>query len=411
MKKILTTIAIALAVTLSTIICYSAMVDYQQNVMCSIEEISSTPYIPVQEINQPKETFARKIIREEIKKVFEEPETTKTIDTNNILVNKNQYGLELPINGATGYTSTKLDLYSNENRNTVLMTLDAGTAFRIIDEIGDLWYIQIDDTYGYVEHLLCMINLPDVIPSIVYYNSNSDHSLYMSRGNELKNVTSEKLYNTYFFNERFAEKQYAMPVLYRTSKLICDAQSLALQNGYTLVIYEAFRPADTQRQVRDALRDLINNNSDVKAHTEDSFGLSWFIAKSTSNHQVGYAIDVTLADVISAQYDTCGDYNYVHINEYVELEMPTSIHELSDDSAVFSYGISSRDKNAWKSAPLATSMNDSAMLLQAYCTESGMTPLASEWWHFNDLDTMESIGKRAGNGQYYISSVVSIIPE
>ena len=338
MKRILATMAIAIVVILSTLICYSAMLDYQQNFMVSIEKPSSTPYNPVQKMNQLKETINKKIIIKEIKEEFETPEMTETIDTNNILVNQNQYGLELPISGATGYTSTKLDLYSNEHRDTVLLTLDAGTAFRIIDEVGDLWHIQIDNTYGYIEHLLCMINLPDVIPSIVYYNSNSDNSLYMSRGNELKNVTSEKLYDTYFFNERFGEKQYAMPVLYNTAKLICNAQSLALQNGQTLVIYEAFRPADTQKQVRDALTILINTNSDVKAHTEDSFGANWFIAKSTSNHQIGYAIDVTLADVISAQYDTCGDYTYIRINEYVEMEMPTRIHELSDDSAVFSYG-------------------------------------------------------------------------
>lgn len=402
MRKIFAVIVVTFVAIFGALTCRLAIVSPRQDTMYSIEKISPISLNHIQEVELVKEIGSKEV---------EEPEIIQVIDTNNISVSLNQYGLELPISGATGYTSTDLNLYDNENRDTILMEMEAGTAFRIIDEAGDLWYVQVGNNMGYVEHLLCMINLPDIVPSIVYYNSNSDHSLYMSRGNELPNVTSEKLYNSYFFNERFSEEQYAMPVLYSTAKLICSAQNLALQNGYTLVIYETFRPANTQVQVRDALKTLISTNSDVKAHTEDSFGSGWFISKSISNHQKGYAIDVTLADVTSALYDTCGNYTYLRISEYVELEMPTRIHELSDDSAVFSYAISSKDRNAWKSAPLATSMNEAAMLLQFYCTESGMTPLASEWWHFNDLNTMEAVGNRAGNGQYYITSIVSVIPE
>lgn len=405
MKKIFATTVIAFVVIFSILPCCLAIVSSRQETSYSIEEVSTISINYVQEAELVEETPM-----EEIEEV-EEPEIIEFIDTGSISISQNQYGLELPISGATGYTSTDLHLYNNEEREDILMTMNAGTAFKIIDEVGDLWHVQVGDTVGYVEHLLCMINLPDVIPSIVYYNSNSDYSLYMSRGNELQNVTSEKLYNSYFFNERFGEEQYAMPLLYSTAKLVCDAQHLALQSGHTLVIYETFRPANTQVQVREALKTLIATNSDVKAHTEDSFGLGWFISKSISNHQRGYAIDVTLADVTSALYDTCGNYTYLRISEYVELEMPTRIHELSDDSVVFSYGVNSKDKNEWKSAPLADSMNEAAMLLQFYCTESGMTPLASEWWHFNDLNTGEAIKNCAGNGQYYITSVVSDIPE
>lgn len=401
MRKMFALIVIAF-IAISSALTYFFVVDSRQDTMYSVEEAIPTIITHVQEVKLVEETDTEET---------EESEVIQSIDTDNISISLNQYGLELPISGATGYTSTDLNLYSNENRDAILMVMNAGTAFRIIDEVGDLWYVQVDNTMGYVEHLLCMINLPDVVPSIVYYNSNSDSSLYMSRGNELPNVTSKKLYDAYFFNERFGEDQYAMPVLYSTAKLVCSAQNLALQDGYTLVIYETFRPADTQAQVRDALKALIATNSDVREHTEGSLGLGWFISKSISNHQRGCAIDVTLADVTSARYDTCGNYTYLRISEYIELEMPTRIHELSDDSAIFSYPVNSKDKNAWKSAQPSTSMNEAATLLQFYCTESGMNPLASEWWHFNDLDTREAIGKRAGNGKYYITTVTSIIPE
>ena len=37
-------------------------------------------------------------------------------------------------------------------------------------------------------------------------------------------------------------------------------------------------------------------------------------------------------------------------------------------------------------------MTESAIKLRDYCTGVGMSPLASEWWHFNDLDAREEIG-------------------
>ena len=51
-----------------------------------------------------------------------------------------------------------------------------------------------------------------------------------------------------------------------------------------------------------------------------------------------------------------------------------------------------------------------AMALQHYCTEAGLTLLASEWWHFNELDTRSRALDNLGTGGYQISRCLSTAP-
>lgn len=36
-----------------------------------------------------------------------------------------------------------------------------------------------------------------------------------------------------------------------------------------------------------------------------------------------------------------------------------------------------------------------------------MTPLASEWWHFNDLDAQNKVRMTSGNGKFWLDGCVS----
>ena len=38
---------------------------------------------------------------------------------------------------------------------------------------------------------------------------------------------------------------------------------------------------------------------------------------------------------------------------------------------------------------------------------AGMTPLASEWWHFNDLDAQNKVRMTSGNGKFWLDGCVS----
>ncbi|MCI8329687.1 MAG: SH3 domain-containing protein [Oscillibacter sp.] len=87
------------------------------------------------------------------------------------------------------------------------------------------------------------------------------------------------------------------------------------------------------------------------------FHLGSFLARVTSAHNRGIALDLTLEKISSGE----------------ELKMQSAIHDLS-----------------WYSAAYLN--NDNAKLLEKYMTATGMRGLTSEWWHFQDDETRESIG-------------------
>ncbi|HRG31398.1 MAG TPA: D-alanyl-D-alanine carboxypeptidase family protein, partial [Trichococcus flocculiformis] len=274
------------------------------------------------------------------------------------------------------------------------------------------WYVQTETESGWVQHLYCFINLPDVIPSIIYDNTNTYASKFVSSGKTIPGITGEALYDGKAYNMRLGKVSDIVPVLYSMSKKIHLAQQAALEDGNPLVIYEGYRPYSVQKMTVDALTTLAAADPEVMAgintHPWDT---NWFIATSVSNHQMGYAIDVTLAKITEQQEIVIGDYAATAITGYTEYTMPTTIHELSMASATFTGPVKSSSPTAWLQATLADTMNEAAILLQRYSTEAGLTPLASEWWHFNDLDARFSTEGNSSKGEYLLDATMSEAPE
>lgn len=319
---------------------------------------------------------------------------------------------ELPINGASGYTSIALQLREGPSTETsVIITLDAGKGFTIISESGNWWEIDVEGRNGWVMHKYCFINLPDVIPSIVYDNTNTYASKIMSSGKSIPTVTGQKLYDAHAFNERLNKEEFIVPVLYAMAQKICLAQQDALADGNTLIIYEGFRPYAVQRKIVESLSALVNEDPLVKQGvTESPWSMGWFISTGISNHQRGYAIDVSLGKVIKQESKILGEYKYKIILEYTEYIMPTSIHELSVASIIFKSPVSPESSTLWKESTIADNINSEALLLQQYCTNAGLIPLASEWWHFNDLTCKDVTAVTQSVGRFFIQENYSKIP-
>ena len=89
--------------------------------------------------------------------------------------------------------------------------------------------------------------------------------------------------------------------------------------------------------------------------TDGRYALSNFIAKGVSNHNIGVALDLTLEKIKNSE----------------ELEMQTSIHDLSHHSEV-----SHNNKNAKTLAKIMTG--------------AGFGTLSSEWWHFQDNEAKKT---------------------
>lgn len=353
--------------------------------------------------------------------VAPEPEITEYYDSDIGVkfVNTNLNGLsdddfELPIIGATGFASVKTDIFDNDKLSgTPLYTMNCGDPFKIIGENDSVWEIEYTgDTVvsGYVRNIYCYLNIPDVIPSIIIDNTNAKSSVFVSAGKSIPDITGQKLYDSLYYNGRFQKEMNVVACNYYMVKKIYAAQHAALKDGYTLVINETFRPMDVQLKVAHSLNSLYKSDNDVrKAINVAPWGIGWFIAFGMSTHQMGCAMDVSLAKVNTIEYKKCGSYKYQAVTDYTDCTMPCPIHELSAAAVSMKKPVNSYSETAWISVELADTMTDDAVRLRNYCTGAGMSPLASEWWHFNDLQVKKAVDSTAVKETFYLHGCVSSI--
>lgn len=124
-------------------------------------------------------------------------------------------------------------------------------------------------------------------------------------------------------------------------KLSAAQEALAAQ-GYSLLIWDAFRPVEAQFRLWEICPDPV-----YVANPEKGF----------SSHSRGNTVDVTL---------TLADGSPV--------EMPTGFDDFSP--------LADRD---YSDVPETAAAN--ARLLEDVMTECGFKPYAGEWWHFSDTDS------------------------
>ena len=277
-----------------------------------------------------------------------------------------------------------------------------GTAFVILEESGGWWRISRGSVTGWIEHRYCMINLPDVIPSMIYDDTNAYSSLFVSCGKVIPGVTGEAFYDTWAYNARLGREEFMMPILYSAARNICAAQHRALAEGNCLVVYQTFRPYDTQMAVVQAMTKLAKADPEVKAGiSTPPWSMDWFIAIGVSNHQRGYALDVSMVKVYETETRYIGSRPYLYVTDCAGYVMPTAMHELST-AAISTISPSS--------SKLSATMNEPAIALRGYFTASRLTPLPSEWWHFNDNAAMQAASAKRSDGKYFITECLSRSP-
>jgi len=321
--------------------------------------------------------------------------------------------LELSVEGATGWAGAAMPLYSKADiESDIVADFDAGQVFVIIEEFKDWWFVESGGgESGWVMHTGCLINLPDVIPSIAYNITNAYSALTRSSGYEIPGVTGQKLYDAFSYNPRLLRDEFIVPSLYSTSKLICAAQQIALEAGDTIIIHEAYRAHESQMRSLALLRELVESNEVVKeAINAGPWNLGWFMATTMSNHQRGVAFDASLGRILSYEIMQAGDVFFAKEITYNEYRMPTAMHELSPLAISLAEPAPSRDRDAWRAIPLADTMTPGAIILRNYFDRAGFTPIASEWWHFNDLGGLVVASELGIEGAFYIDDILSVLP-
>ncbi len=345
---------------------------------------------------------------------YVDPETGISYD-NSDLIGQTAEKFELPLQGATGFASVAMAVTAApDGAGGTVVSLVPGDAFTILEEMDGRWWrvTREGEWTGWVDSTYCYLNIPDVIPSIVFDNTNAYSSIFVSSGKDIPGITGEKLYDSKRPNERLGQEQYVVAANSIMVKKIYAAQQAALADGYTLVINETFRPYDVQLEVADKLKALYREDAEVRANIDKSpWGIGWFIASRLSTHQIGCAMDVSLARVTRMEYRLSGEYRYAVVTGYAPCEMPTPMHELSSLAVCLKRAVDSYSPTAWKSVDPADTMTEDALRLQKYCTSAGMSPLASEWWHFNDLEAKQAIGSHYTTEVFYIDDCLSRAPD
>lgn len=145
---------------------------------------------------------------------------------------------------ATIWPQKSLTVYSDVNKKSVIGTATAAAAYTVLEESEGMFRIHIPEGYGYVDSTFCMINLPDYLGELCYYDiTNSYSSIFRVHGYDMPDMTGTVIPG--FEDVRVAESgpdEFLVPLLYPSAKKLLVAARSTLENGLRLKIYEAYRP-------------------------------------------------------------------------------------------------------------------------------------------------------------------------
>ena len=280
---------------------------------------------------------------------------------------------------STVWPIQELEIYSTPDRAAVVGTAPGAQAYCVLDMVDDMFYIRHEDGYGYIDSNYCMINLPEFIGDICLYDIvNSYDSLYMAHEYELPTVTGEVIVG--YERVLTAQEEFLVPLLYPTARKLEQAAFSAMERGYKLKIYDSFRPQKATRALYDQAIKLASEPIPEETYSGEPvedlpelaegevltyemlmtdmgrYTMSYFLAAGGSRHNQGLAMDLTI----------------VGLWDGVELEMQTSMHDLS-----------------WYSELEQNNANGD--VLTDIMTGAGFVGLVSEWWHFQDDEAKENL--------------------
>lgn len=260
--------------------------------------------------------------------------------------------------GAVAWANQNINIRQQANKNSKkLGTIPTGARMTILsDDNKTTKYIKVkyNNIEGYVYSDYIFINLPDIMPDMVYEITNADNSIFKTADTSIPNVTGKGLYGyTKKLNKKIGKTTYYAPLLYPVAKQLQKAYDIAKSDGYNIKIYDTYRPYDVSVSINKDFRKLYNSNKTVYNMINydkngNYWGPGWFLANGSSGHNRGTDMDITLTD-----------------KNNKELSAQTPMHTL-DARSIVRYNNSVSNK------------------LREIMTSVGFETLKSEWWHFQE---------------------------
>lgn len=213
----------------------------------------------------------------------------------------------------------------------ILYQIAFGTELTVLGRDGDFYLCRLKDggiVYCYQEYLTneaTYVELENAVDLRVFMPTADFEMLFASSNN----ITGAAMYP-------------AIPLLEReTAEMLAQAQEIFRADGYSIKIYDAYRPKSAQFQLYDIVQDS-------RFIADPYRGQSW--------HQLGRAIDMSLVNMATGE----------------ELEMPTPMHTFSTDASRFS-------SELWSEQARANSDYMTEVM-----TSVGFGTITTEWWHFEN---------------------------
>ena len=208
--------------------------------------------------------------------------------------------------GATAWANQELNIRKEATMDSnIIGTIPVGSKMTILaSENTNSKYIKVkyNNLKGYVYSNFILINLPDVIPDMLYEITSASKSTASTANTAIPGITGKNLYGfTKKYNSKIDKETYYVPLLYPTAKKLQRAYNKARSEGYNLKVYDSYRPHDITISTNNYFRKLYNSNNKVKnAINYDKegnyWGPSWFLASSVSAHNKGIALDITITN-------------------------------------------------------------------------------------------------------------------
>lgn len=216
-------------------------------------------------------------------------------------------------------------------QSDILYQVSFGTVMQAVGRDGEFYLCQLPDgssVYCHQDYLTSeatYVELENAVDLRVYLPTLDFEMLFASSNN----ITGEAMYP-------------AIPLLEtHTAEMLSQAQEIFRQDGYSIKIYDAYRPKSAQFKLYDVVQDS-------RFIADPYRGQSW--------HQLGRAVDMSLIDMATGQ----------------ELEMPTPMHTFSTDASRFS------------SAQWSETAKANSDYITEVMTSVGFKTITTEWWHFEN---------------------------
>ena len=280
-----------------------------------------------------------------------------------------------------------LDVYADTSRESVIGTAPVCNMYCVLDEDPEnsLFKIRLaENSYGYIDSTYCLINLPEYIGDLCSYDiTNSYSSLFAIHEYEIPGLTGKVIKG--YENIRLADGSFLVPFLYPCTGKLISAAKQALELGYRIKIYDAYRPKEATEFIYNTAVSILDVRLPSTTYSGVSVSLppipaakegeaprsylkyrdlieqnGWdmgsFLAPGWSRHNMGVAIDMSFEDAVSGE----------------EIPAQTNMHDLSAYSTIYS-------NNAF------------ASMVYNLMEANDLHNIVSEWWHFQDNEAMNSL--------------------